>query len=107
MDIIITFFRDILDGPLYIIVALLSGFFLCACIGYLAEQSQLKRQEANNGTFPQQQSIQPQPMAQPIQQSVQQLQTVPQQQGIVQPQTAQPVNIPNQNIGTQNNNISS
>lgn len=45
MDIIITFFRDILDGPLYIIVAIVCGILFCACIGYLAEKSQLKRKE--------------------------------------------------------------
>ncbi len=45
MDIIITFFRDILDGPLYIIIAVICGVLFCACIGYLAEKSQLKRKE--------------------------------------------------------------
>lgn len=39
MDFIITFFRDILDGPLYIIVAIISGILICSCIGYLAEVS--------------------------------------------------------------------
>lgn len=37
MDYIIIFFRDILDGPLYIIVAIISGILICSCIGYLAE----------------------------------------------------------------------
>lgn len=43
MDIIIHFFRDILDGPLYIIVATISGILICSCIGYLAEQSLLRK----------------------------------------------------------------
>ncbi len=43
MDIIIVFFRDILNGPLYIIVAIICGILICSCIGYLAEQSQLKK----------------------------------------------------------------
>lgn len=43
MDIIVVFFRDILDGPLYIIVALISGILFCSCIGYLAEQNNLKK----------------------------------------------------------------
>lgn len=43
MDIIVHFFRDILDGPLYIIVATISGILICSCIGYLAEQSLLRK----------------------------------------------------------------
>lgn len=43
MDFIVVFFRDILDGPLYIIVALISGILFCSCIGYLAEQNNLKK----------------------------------------------------------------
>lgn len=43
MEFIITFFRDILNGPLYIVVSVISGILICSCIGYLAEQSQLKR----------------------------------------------------------------
>ncbi len=38
MDLIITFFRDILDGTTYIIVCSISAVLLCACIGYLAEK---------------------------------------------------------------------
>lgn len=45
MDFIITFFRDILDGPLYIIVAIISGILICSCIGYLAERSINKKKE--------------------------------------------------------------
>ena len=43
MDFIVIFFRDILDGPLYIIVAIISGILFCSCIGYLAEQNNLKK----------------------------------------------------------------
>lgn len=101
MDIIVTFFRDILDGPLYIIVALLSGFFFCACIGYLAEKSQLKKQAAANENNPQQQNVQPQMMAQPIHQS----QAATQSQTFIQPQSTQPSNIPVQSSGVSNNNV--
>lgn len=45
MDFIITFFRDILDGPLYIVVAVISGILICSCIGYLAERSMIKKKE--------------------------------------------------------------
>lgn len=37
MDIILTFFRDVLDGYTYIIVSIVSGILICSCIGYLAE----------------------------------------------------------------------
>ena len=46
MDFIIMFFRDILDGPLYIIVAIISGILICSCIGYMAEVS-LNKKKAN------------------------------------------------------------
>ena len=45
MDFIITFFRDILDGPVYIIVSIICGILICSCIGYLAERSLKKKQE--------------------------------------------------------------
>ena len=45
MDFIISFFRDTLDGPLYIVIAILCGILICSCIGYLWEQY-LKKQEA-------------------------------------------------------------
>ena len=38
MDYIITFFRDILDGPLYIVVVIVCAILICSCIGYLGEQ---------------------------------------------------------------------
>ena len=39
------FFRDILDGPLYIIVALLSLIFIMAIIGFLMERKRLEKEE--------------------------------------------------------------
>ena len=43
MDIIIRFFRDVLDGPLYIVVAIICIILICSCIGYLAETSLNKK----------------------------------------------------------------
>lgn len=44
MDFIISFFRDTLDGPLYIIVSIICGILICSCIGYLGEQYLKKKQ---------------------------------------------------------------
>lgn len=53
MENIIHFFRDILDGPLYIIVVIISILLLCVCIGYLIDVRQkrqhiYKEQEINS-----------------------------------------------------------
>ena len=45
MDFIISFFRDTLDGPLYIVVSIICGILSCSCIGYLGEQY-LKKKHA-------------------------------------------------------------
>ena len=45
MDFIIVFFRDILDGPLYIVIAVVCIILICSCIGYLAEKSLNKRKK--------------------------------------------------------------
>lgn len=45
MDIIISFFRDVLDGPLYIAVVIISVILICAGIGYFAEKSQLRKKK--------------------------------------------------------------
>lgn len=45
MEFIITFFRDILDGPIYIVVAIICVILICSCIGYLAETSLNKKKE--------------------------------------------------------------
>ena len=44
MDFIISFFRDTLDGPLYIVVSIICGILICSCIGYLGEQYLKKKQ---------------------------------------------------------------
>lgn len=44
MDVIISFFRDFLSGPLYIVVVVISTIGIIACIGYLAEAT-LKQKE--------------------------------------------------------------
>ena len=53
MENIIHFFRDILDGPLYVIVVIISILLLCVCIGYLIDVRQkrqhiFKEQEINS-----------------------------------------------------------
>ena len=53
MENIIHFFRDILDGPLYVIVVIISILLLCICIGYLIDVRQkrqhiYKEQEINS-----------------------------------------------------------
>ena len=45
MEFIIVFFRDVLNGPLYIVTSVISGILICSCIGYLAEQTELKKKE--------------------------------------------------------------
>ncbi len=37
MDFIVVFFRDVLDGPLYVAVAIINSLLICSCIGYLAD----------------------------------------------------------------------
>ena len=53
MENIIHFFRDILDGPLYVIVVIISILLLCVCIGYFIDVRQkrqhiYKEQEINS-----------------------------------------------------------
>ena len=45
MEYVISFFRDTLNGPVYIIVSIIAGILICSCIGYLAEQSELKKKQ--------------------------------------------------------------
>lgn len=40
----IKFFRDILDGPLYIIMTILSVIFIMAIIGFLMERKKLEKE---------------------------------------------------------------
>ena len=53
MENIIHFFRDILDGSLYVIVVIISIFLLCVCLVYLIDVRQkrqhiYKEQEINS-----------------------------------------------------------
>lgn len=41
----IRFFRDILNGPLYIIIAILSIVFIMAIIGFLLERKKIEQEE--------------------------------------------------------------
>ena len=55
MKFLLWFFRDFLDGPLYIIVVIINTILICAGIGYFAEKSQIqkkKKQEFNNNYVP-------------------------------------------------------
>lgn len=45
MEFVITFFRDVLDGPLYIVVSIICGILFCSCIGYLAENYYNKKRK--------------------------------------------------------------
>lgn len=44
LEVIISFFRDFLSGPLYIVIVVISSIGIIACIGYLAEAT-LKQKE--------------------------------------------------------------
>lgn len=46
LDIVISFFRDTLSGPLYIVVVVIGIIGICACIGYLAEESMKQKDKA-------------------------------------------------------------
>ena len=49
VDVVISFFRDFLSGPLYIVFVVISVIGICACIGYLAEGTiKQKEQEKKN-----------------------------------------------------------
>ena len=45
MDIVISFFRDTLDGPFYIVWVVVLVILIFACIGYLAEKGINKKKE--------------------------------------------------------------
>ena len=47
----IEFFRDILDGPIYIIVAILSLIFIMAIIGFMMERNKLAKEEKARITY--------------------------------------------------------
>ena len=37
MDFVIEFFRDVLDGPVYITIVVINSILICSCIGYLGD----------------------------------------------------------------------
>ena len=43
----IWFFRDFLDGPLYLVVAFLCLIFIMAILGFMMERKQLEKEEKN------------------------------------------------------------
>ena len=45
MDTVISFFRDTLDGPFYIVWVIILVIFIFACIGYFAEKGINKKHE--------------------------------------------------------------
>ena len=45
MNVFISFFRDVLDGPVYIVVATISIILIFAGIGYFAEKKQKREEE--------------------------------------------------------------
>ena len=45
MEMIISFFRDFLSGPLYIAMVIINSILICAGIGYFAEKSQIRKKE--------------------------------------------------------------
>ncbi len=47
MDMIISFFRDTLSGPLYIVIVVVAVILFFACIGYLAERKLKLTKEQN------------------------------------------------------------
>ena len=47
MDIVLSFFRDTLDGPFYIAWVVLLVILIFACIGYLAEKSINNKKETS------------------------------------------------------------
>lgn len=52
MDFVIVFFRDILDGPVYIVVVSICSILICSCIGYMGErylEEQKKIKTHNDG----------------------------------------------------------
>ena len=47
MDKVINFFTNVLDGPVYIVVLVVSVIMIFACIGFLAERSLKQKKEAS------------------------------------------------------------
>lgn len=67
----IDFFRDTLDGPIYIVVAILSLIFIMAIIGFMMERSKLAKEEKSRVVYVNNKIDTPnvdteQPVAQPV-----------------------------------------
>lgn len=48
MDFVIVFFRDVLDGPLYIAVSIICSILICSCIGYMGEKYLTEKKEGED-----------------------------------------------------------
>lgn len=48
MDFVIVFFRDVLDGPLYIAVSIICSILICSCIGYMGERYLVEKKEGED-----------------------------------------------------------
>lgn len=48
MDFVIVFFRDVLDGPLYIAVSIICSILICSCIGYMGEKYLAEKKEGED-----------------------------------------------------------
>lgn len=48
MDFVIVFFRDVLDGPLYIAVSIICSILICSCIGYMGEKYLVEKKEGED-----------------------------------------------------------
>lgn len=45
VDVVVIFFRDVLSGPLYIVIAVVNSILICSCIGYMGEQYLNKKKQ--------------------------------------------------------------
>lgn len=48
MDFVIVFFRDVLDGPVYIAVSVVCSILICSCIGYMGEKYLVEKKEGED-----------------------------------------------------------
>jgi uncharacterized membrane protein YraQ (UPF0718 family) len=108
MAFIMVFFKDILNGPVYIVVCVVCGILICSCIGYLAEKSIRRKKEAakyvkvEQGATPQPTpSVAPTVTTPPVQPAVATMRPeTPQPTPPTPPVAPQPTNQP---VPTQNN----
>jgi len=55
----IEFFRDVLDGPLYYIIAILAVIFIMAIIGFIMERKQQEKNQKGKIAFVAREASQP------------------------------------------------